>query len=308
MRRTRSSDDKARRNRPVCAGLDWCATLGGTVSARRRLYFSLSLAIALSWPAGPSGARATTPHPAADGLTVLSLNLALGEDVDRIASRVRAIGGEAADVMLLQEVIERPGQPSVAHELAERFGLEAVFRREFTLEDGRGVGLATLGRFPAIDARVFPLKHFDLAFRSRDRTALAVTLDTPAGPLRTYNVHLDTRINSGDRLDQIAPVIDDVTAAPGGAIVAGDFNTNGNLWLFHTIPLPFLGRQGRGLEQFMARHGLQSVFDGGPTHDALRMRLDWVFLKDLHASSRSIHPVDVSDHHALIVSVDGMRR
>lgn len=267
-------------------------------------YVAACLAILLLSSSEAAGTGAQSYEPPRETLTILSLNLAMREDVDRIAAEMRAIGAGAADIMLLQEVVERPGRASVAHQLGERFGLNAVFQNGFGLGDGRSVGLATLGRFPSRDTRVFALKRFDLAFRSRDRIALGVTLDTPAGPLRTYNVHLDTRINTGDRLAQVGSVVDEIRGLAEAAIVAGDFNTNGNLWLFHAIPVPFLGRQGRGLEQFMARHGLQSAFPGGPTHDALRMRLDWVFLKGLRASARAIHPVAVSDHHALLVSVN----
>ena len=225
------------------------------------------------------------------------------EDVDRIERSVRAIGGERADVMVLQEVVERSGRPSVAHQLAERFGLEVVYRSGSESGDGGVPGLATLARFPISDARVLRLKRFNVTFRPRDRIALAVTIATSAGPLRTYNVHLDTRINAGDRLAQLEGVVADFAASPEMTIVAGDFNTNRHRWLFHTIPLPFIGRQAHGLEAFMARHGLRSAFDAGSTHDVLGMRLDWMFLKGVEASARAIHPIDVSDHHALMVSV-----
>ena len=236
-------------------------------------------------------------------MRVMSLNLALREDVDRVVGAIRAIGGETADVIALQEVVERPGQPSVAHRIGEALGLEAVYQPGFALGDGRWSGQATLSRLPIVDSRALTLKRFNLAFRTRERTALAVSVETPAGPLRTYNVHLDTRINGGDRIDQVADVIEDIHTARGPALIAGDFNTNDHLWLFHTIPLPFLGRQGSGLERYMARHGLLSAFQGGPTHDTLRMRLDWMFLRGVRATARAIHPMDISDHHALMVSI-----
>lgn len=245
----------------------------------------------------------TLGAPTATPLTVLSLNLALLEDIDTIVEGLRAIGGDTADVLVLQEVIEAPGQTSVAHQVAASLGVEAVFRPSFKLDDGRTVGQATLSRLPITDARVLSLKKFSLGFRSRERTALAVTVDTPAGPLRTYNVHLDTRINGGDRIDQVSGIIEDIDSTPGAALIAGDFNTNEHLWLFHTIPMPFLGRQSNGLERYMARHGFRSAFENGATHDTLRMRLDWMFLKGMNATARAIHPMAISDHHALMVSV-----
>lgn len=248
----------------------------------------------------------TTPVvlPAAGGgLSVLSLNLAMREDVETIASEMAAVGLDRVDVMLLQEVAGRPGAADTATELGRRLGMAGVHRQAFALDDGRTVGLATLSRYPLSDARVLPLTRFDLNFRSRERIALAATFDTPLGLLPTYNVHLDTRINRTDRVEQVSGILNDLSAAGTRAIVAGDFNTNQHLWLFHLVPLPFLGRQGGALEALMARHGLRSAFSDGATHDALGMRLDWVFLKGLAPLSASIHPLELSDHHALVVSL-----
>ncbi|MDH4065786.1 MAG: hypothetical protein OEW19_15415, partial [Acidobacteriota bacterium] len=135
------------------------------------------------------------------------------------------------------------------------------------------------------------------------RIAMAARVDTPTGPVHVYNVHLDTRINRGQRLEQMGEVTRDVGALDGPAIIGGDFNTGSVFWLFHTIPLPFIGRQRAGLQRFMEDRGFQSAFERGEsTHDALG-QLDWVFARGLEASEASIHPVEVSDHHALMVSL-----
>ena len=263
---------------------------------------AVGLAMALSF--GLLDAQTAPAHQPSEDLTIVSLNLAMRGDVDRIATELQAIEAERADVMVLQEVArDARGETNVAHQLGERLGLNTVYREAPGRDDEPPFGLAVLSRLPVTDARVLALKRFNLTFTSRDRMALVVTVDTPDGPLRICNVHLDTRINTGDRLDQVSGIVEELARSPGRAIVAGDFNTNDYLWLFHTIPLPAPGRQATGLEQFMAKHGLHSVFEDGPTHDALRMRLDWVFVRGLRATARSIHPVDVSDHHALVVSV-----
>ena len=267
------------------------------------LILASCLILSVSWSPDTGLAPALLAAPAADTFTVMSLNLAMQDDVERLVEGIRLAGGDTADVLVFQEVLKIGDQPSVADRIAAELGLQAAFRPSFSLGGDRSIGLATLSRVPIVDARALPLKKFSLLYRSRERSALRVTLDTPAGPLRTYNVHLDTRINGGDRVDQVAGIIEDIDSAPGGALVAGDFNTNDNLWLLHTIPLPFLGRQGNSLEHYMARHGLRSAFDGGATHDTLRMRLDWMFLKDMRATARAIHPTKVSDHHALLVSL-----
>jgi endonuclease/exonuclease/phosphatase family metal-dependent hydrolase len=263
------------------------------------------LAMGLLWLPG-AGRTADAPlRHAPDALTVVSLNLAMREDADRLASELIAVGAAGvADLVLLQEVVQRERSPSVARQLGERLGFDSMYREAFTLDQRRSVGLAILSRYPWHDMRVIGLRRFNLRFRSRDRIALVAAVDTPAGRVQVYNVHLDSRINLDSRLEQIAAVARDVRSFEDPAIIGGDFNTNNNRWLFHTIPLPFIERQASGLRRFMEDQGFRSAFGAGrPTHDALGMQLDWVFLRGFHPSAASIHPVEVSDHHALVVSL-----
>jgi endonuclease/exonuclease/phosphatase family metal-dependent hydrolase len=238
-------------------------------------------------------------------LTVVSLNLAMREDVERILSDLQALGSTGgADLVLLQEVVQPERGTSVARRIGERFGLDSMYREAFTLDDGRSVGLAILSRYPWHDVRVVALKRFDLNFRSRTRIALVAAVDTPTGRVQVCNLHLDSRINLGQRLEQVAGVAREVGAFDGLAVVAGDFNTNNFRWLFHTVPLPFIDHQASGLRRFMEDRGFRSAFNGpGATHDALGMQLDWVFIRGFDAAAASIHPVGVSDHHALVVSL-----
>jgi endonuclease/exonuclease/phosphatase (EEP) superfamily protein YafD len=253
--------------------------------------------------APPVAVRAPAGTPAGAGVEVVSLNLAMREDAVEVAAALASIGAADADVLLFQEVVADPDGMGVATALASALGLSVRYRPSFALDDGRMVGLATLSRFPIVETRTIRLTRFDLRVRTRDRIALAVTLATPDGPVAAYNVHLDTRLNTGDRLKQLTPIIAELAGAAGPAIVAGDFNTNPHRWLLHLIPLPFLGRQGGGVERFMAAGGLTSVFGGGATHDLLGMRLDWVFVKALTPTTAAIVPTDLSDHHALVVSL-----
>lgn len=249
------------------------------------------------------GTSAVTPD-GTETLTVLSLNLAIREDADRIVAELKEIGGDRADLLLLQEVVQPAEGPDVGRQLAVRLGLDSVYRPAFRLGDERSLGLAILSRYPVRDLHVIDLKAMALRFRSRTRIALGAVVETPAGPVRVYNLHLDTRINLEQRLAQLDVVAREVHATGGPAIVGGDFNTNNNHWLFHMLPVPFIGRQGAGLQRFMEANGFRSVFAlGQPTHDVLRMQLDWLFLRGLHASTTSIRPVDLSDHHALLASL-----
>jgi len=100
-------------------------------------------------------------------------------------------------------------------------------------------GLAIVSRYPIGEVQIKNLKLCDLGFRSRNRFAIAATLRTPWGDLRVWNVHLDTRINPGERLDQLQPVIDDAATYSGPRLIGGDFNTNDMYWFGNVLPLPF---------------------------------------------------------------------
>ena len=244
------------------------------------------------------------PSRGPDALTVLSLNLAIREDADRIITELKEVGGDRADLLLLQEVVQPSVGPDVAGQLALRLGFESAYRPAFDLGDDRSLGLAIVSRYPLRELHVIDLKAMALGFRSRTRIALGAVVETPAGPVRVYNLHLDTRINLEQRLDQLGVVAREVHATGGPAIVGGDFNTNNNHWLFHVLPVPFIGRQGAGVQRFMADNGFRSAFAlGSPTHDVLRMQLDWLFLRGLRAATTAIAPVDLSDHHALLASL-----
>jgi len=265
--------------------------------------FAIGCALLL-WGATP-GALPSSTAPSSTPLRMVSLNLAMREDIDTIAAELaerRLVPG--ADLVLLQEVIERDGGGDVASRLAEKTGLHAVFRPAFALDTHRTMGLAILSREPLEEPHVLRLKQFDLSFRSRHRIALGVAIETPAGRIMVYNVHLDTRINIADRVEQLSAVMSDLDASPDPVVVGGDFNTNDNLWLFHTIPIPFSSKQRNGLLRFMKGKGFQSAITGHvATHDALGMQLDWIFVRGLDAGSTAIQPMAISDHHALVTTI-----
>lgn len=270
---------------------------------RLRVFGCLALAL-LAWlPSASPEARGAEAAPERL-LTVVSLNLAMREDVDRIAaelSRHEVI--RAADLVLLQEVVRRDGQADVASQLGQRLGFEATFQ-EASGETPRAMGLALLTRHGITEPQVLRLKHFDLNVRNRLRIALGAVVDTAHGPVQVYNVHLDTRINIAQRIEQLSAVTRELDTREGPAIVGGDFNTNDNRWLFHALPLPFLSRQRDSVRRFMEGRGFTSVLPPRrSTHDFLGMQLDWIFLRGLSAETASVQPLPISDHHAVIASL-----
>ena len=232
------------------------------------------------------------------GLSVVTLNIAMEvnpETILREWERTPAIRN--ADVFLLQEVIHFGGdRPNVAEKLAEKLRYHIVYAPEGRLPVING--LAIVSRYPLKDPWIRSLKTFNLHVRSRSRLALAATVQSPHGDIRVFNVHLDTRINGSDRVEQLRPVVDEALQFDGPALIGGDFNTNNNRWIGHLIPLPFAHIQTRAVQDLMLSSGFTTPFSG-PTHDFLSMRLDWVFLRGLQPKAHGIQQMRFSDHHAL---------
>jgi endonuclease/exonuclease/phosphatase family metal-dependent hydrolase len=242
-----------------------------------------------------------SPGPSGPAVSVVTLNMAKAPRAEPAVRELAAVRQlHRSDIYLLQEVSQEDGRQAVAEELASAMGLHVVYAPA-----ARGVsdqGLAILSRHPLRDSSVIPLRPFDLMFRSRTRIALAVTVESPLGPVRVYNAHLDTRLNLPDRVRQLEPVIRDSAAFNGPRIIGGDFNTNNFFWLGRVLPLPFPSSQTGGMVRHMARHGFITPISGAnPTFDHLSMRLDWVFSSGLSSRNTAIYPMQFSDHHAVWV-------
>jgi endonuclease/exonuclease/phosphatase family metal-dependent hydrolase len=209
----------------------------------------------------------------------------------------------ALDVLLLQEVGDRSHDgasfaTAVAHDLGYNFAYAPADR----LGDTETQGLAILSRYPLDDVRTFPLQYHSLRFRSRCRVALSATAITTTGPVRLVNVHLDTRINSRDRITQLAPLLAMLDHLDGPQIIGGDFNTMNIRWFRTMWPLPFLQRQVAAVRTRLGGDGFHTPFiSGRPTFTflGLPLRLDWLYLKRLEAVEWSVDTVRFTDHRGV---------
>ncbi len=224
-------------------------------------------------------------------LSVVTLNLAKEPSAARMAAEIGAIPAlRNADVFLLQEVEPR----SAAAELGAKLGLHVVGSKEAA--EIPNLGLAILSRYPLRDVRIRPLRKYDLVYHSRSRFALSATADTPWGPVRIVNTHLDTRLNAPDRLAQLEDAIRDLGAGP--TIVGGDFNSNWFYWIHHVLPVP-AGSQGKPVSSFMSKAGYRSAIPASlTTFDWLGQHLDWIWLRGLGTAESRVYPLKFSDHHA----------
>jgi len=204
------------------------------------------------------GGEPSAPARAPRELRVTSLNLKKPETLEELETRYDALAESGlvrdTDVWLLQEIetIEG-GRASAAAWLADRIGGQWVYAPTRMTSDGDTHGIAIVSRFPIRDVERDWLPRFRLAWHSRDRAVLAATIETVDGPVRIFNVHLDTKLNFDDRAEQLAPVL--VTAATfDEVVIGGDFNTNGFQWVGRAFPFGFDAQADR-LDALMEEHG-----------------------------------------------------
>ena len=237
--------------------------------------------------------------PPADTITIASLNLDHQANFETVLRDIEAAPRlRDANIILLQEVAHVEGGPSIAKRLADRMGYQVAFAAEGPKIYDRG--LAVISKFPIEDSKVEWLTPYNLHFKTRHRFALAVKLRVPAGELRIWNAHLDTRINPDQRLGQLQPVMDEAAKATGPRLIGGDFNTNDFYWIEHMLPIPHGGGYRSKVRRAMAQLGFKTPFaDQLVTLPVIRQHLDWMFVNGLEPLNSTTEPIPFSDHHAI---------
>ena len=249
-------------------------------------------------------------QPQLHGLSIASLNMAGRPDIgDELAAWAQQ---RTIDVLLLQEVGAKSadGAQFIAA-LSDRLGFHFVYAPADRLGKGRTQGLAIVSRSPIDDEEVTVLSYHHLRFRSRCRIALAATVTTADGPVRIVNVHLDTRINTDDRLAQLAPVLEGLDDDQRPQIIGGDFNTMDFGWFQTMWPFPYAQRQARAVRTFMADDGFHTPFMGTKAtfkFFGLPLKLDWLFLKGIKALDWSVDEAPLSDHRGVWARVTRIER
>jgi endonuclease/exonuclease/phosphatase family metal-dependent hydrolase len=271
---------------------------------------AVRMSVAASDPCTP---MAVTGREAAAGVhsaiqetfTIASLNIAGNPRIADTLTRLAQDRG--IDVLLLQEVGDRSGDASVfVATLGDRLGFHFAYAPADRLDEMHTQGLAILSRDPLSDVRTYPLERHQLRFKSRCRIGQAATVRTAAGPIRLMNVHLDTRINSRDRLAQLEPLLAALGQVEGPQIIGGDFNTMDIGWVGSMLPFPYTQHQESAIRNRLAEDGFVTPFVGGrPTLKllGLPLRLDWLFLKHIETLEWSVDTVPGTDHRGVSARV-----
>jgi endonuclease/exonuclease/phosphatase family metal-dependent hydrolase len=213
------------------------------------------------------------------------------------------IDERAIDVLFLQEVGQEHGDGAAfMAALRERLGLSYAYAPATPFENGHMQGLAIVSRYPLTKVNAQPLEYNHLRFRRRCRIALGATISTPGGPIRVTNVHLDTRINSSRRIEQLTPAVEALDVFEGPQIIGGDFNTLNIKWFDSMWPIPLAEHQGHAVREELERAGFGTPFgDTRPTFKfmGLPLKLDWLYLRRLETREVGVDDVPLSDHRGI---------
>ncbi len=252
----------------------------------------------------PELANAATAAPAPAGaLRVVTYNIHNGEDYGGVEAAFRGDPDlQRAGVLLLEEIESHPADGrSQAARLAAALAMSHAYAPAWAYPDAATHGLAVLSRWPIVKADVLDLPYFDLVANSERRIALGVTLAIGQETLRVIAVHLDTRIDPNDRLEQLLPAVD---LADATCVLGGDFNSSPYLWAFRVLPLlPTLAAApldvAAAIDELMRSRGFAAPTAGsGDTTDLIaNARLDSIYVRG-HAALGGgvVRSVTASDH------------
>jgi endonuclease/exonuclease/phosphatase family metal-dependent hydrolase len=252
-------------------------------------------------PSLRQGHTSTSRDHSRTELIVASLNIAARAQMVEVVGAW--IARRSIDVLLLQEVGEVAAEgEAFAAALGGRLGFHFAYASASLADGADQEGLAIVSRYPLEHVSVQPLKRHRLRFRSRCRMALAASVALPHGSVRVVNVHLDTRINSGNRLAQLRPVLNDLLGSDAPQLIGGDFNTADVGWFQSMWPMPYAQRQSRAVRELLESNGFRTPFNGTPaTFKVLfiPLRLDWLYMKQLQPDAWGVDHVALTDHRGV---------
>lgn len=252
--------------------------------------------------------KATTLRPLAPNtsdIKIISYNIRWrgGEELKQLAKLLHEdpeIGGAA--ILGLQEVDrskKRTANHNTVKALAEELGLHYAWAAPPTAKAGdeEETGVAILSVYPLTDVQRIVLPH--PGPNRRRRVALGATVEIDGRRWRIYSAHAETRISFSKKLEQYNALLEDLKRYPAEtpAVVMGDLNT----WE------PTFGKK---VSKLFSDAGLQTPFDEQNTFRRrvlfvpIELRLDWVWLRGLEATSYGIdREIEVSDHWPLWTNV-----
>lgn len=241
------------------------------------------------------------PKSPAD-IKVVSYNIRWrgGEDLDELIKHLKHDSELAgASIVGLQEVDrnkKRTGNLNTAKKMAEKLGQYYAWAAPPTAKPGmeEETGVAILSSYPLSDVRRIVLPHPGPG--RRRRVAIGATVDIAGTSLRVYSVHSENRMGVDKKIEQSKAVLEDLATYPKHlrAIILGDLNT----WESAAV---------KKTSQLFVSENFTTPFDNGKSTFLqkvllvpIKLKLDWIWLRGLEASSHGIDKkVGLSDHWPL---------
>lgn len=265
--------------------------------------FGPALRAESSAPPPPGAARSRTPAEVSS-LRVVTYNVQYGPAPEAIAAAI--LGAPAlrgADVFLVQEIEAYPAEAgSRAAQLAGLLGLGYVYVPARQVQDGTH-GLAILSAFPLQNVQRMMLPD---AGKGHPRIAMQAEVVVGDRRLHLINLHLDTKLNTAERLAHLRPAVID---APQTTLVAGDFNTCWVEWVGGELPVlssSSASDQAPVVDSYMRALGFATPTAGsGPTEHMLgfELRLDSMYPRGLEVTFGGVEHVGPSDHWPMWMDV-----
>lgn len=240
----------------------------------------------------------STPRKEQETFRFVSYNLH-GPPTERIDAMIETLRTEPsfkeAAALLLQEVNRGhrgSGNLDLDEVLARELGMHYAWAFENFHPSGGGQrGLAILSRYPLLQVERVLLPVVGPA--GRRRIALGATVDLGQGfQVRVYTTHLETRISTDERAQQIRGILNDAARYPQLPIaVMGDFNT-------------ITGSSRRMMFRLMEGAGFECPLSGDKKTFQqkffFRFKLDWIWVKGLEPVAADVETqITVSDHRPL---------
>jgi len=234
-------------------------------------------------------------------LKIISYNIRWrgGEELRSLIELFRhdeEIGG--AGILGLQEVDrnkKRTQQTNTVRLIADELGFNYAWTAPPAAKpnDEEGTGVAILSPYPLSNVQRIVLPHEGPS--NRRRVALGATITIRNVDIRAYTVHSETRISVGRKLEQMQAVLKDLALYPATmpALVLGDLNT----WEPSAV---------KKTRKLFTQENFQTPLDDQPTFYRrillfpLKLKLDWIWLRNLEAVSSGIdRKISLSDHWPL---------
>lgn len=246
------------------------------------------------------------------GIRVVTFNVHFGKKVDSIVKTFQdnPILREA-DIIYFQEIEDHKEEKLPrAQKIADELSFECVYApaRKLTKLNVEGThGLAILSRYPILEAEFVALPKNKMYPRSRERIGLNATVQINEEFIHLSNVHLDTRLNSMERIEQLRVLIEGLKAHTlKKVILGGDFNTL-PFNFYKTIPISredqkkILHEYLRKENFFVYGENIKQTFENG----LISWDLDGLYLRNIKALQYGVEQsVRVSDHKPVWLDVE----